>query len=222
MTEASNKAKIAHNIGLATWFGGALFGQIALNPTIERISDKNERGRVLNEAWGRFNAANFPAIAATLLTWRLGGLKADAELRAPALTRIKNLLLGGAAVTGIASESSAPGSPSSRPRATRRSSRERSLPRRPPGGVQLSAPDLADRPLQSGPPRGRPRGLRRDRELRRQAPRPTLASLDLEISAARLREIEEGIPAPGREERQLVRPRITQTAGVSGLRSLAR
>ena len=103
MTEASNKAKIAHNIGLATWFGGALFGQVALNPTIERISDKNERGRVLNEAWGRFNAANFPAIAATLLTWRLGNLKDDAELRAPALTRIKNLLLGGAAVTGIAS-----------------------------------------------------------------------------------------------------------------------
>ena len=103
MTEASNTAKIAHNIGLATWFGGALFGQIALNPTIERISDKNERGRVLNEAWGRFNAANFPAIAATLLTWRLGNLKDDAELRAPALTRIKNLLLGGAAVTGIAS-----------------------------------------------------------------------------------------------------------------------
>jgi hypothetical protein len=103
MTEASNKAKIAHNIGLATWFGGALFGQIALNPTIERISDKNERGRVLNEAWGRFNAANFPAIAATLLTWRLGNLKDDAELRAPALTRLKNLLLGGAAVTGIAS-----------------------------------------------------------------------------------------------------------------------
>ena len=103
MTEASNTAKIAHNIGLATWFGGALFGQVALNPTIERISGKNERGRVLNEAWGRFNAANFPAIAAALLTWRLGNLKDDAELRAPALTRLKNLLLGGAAVTGIAS-----------------------------------------------------------------------------------------------------------------------
>ena len=103
MTEASNTAKIAHNIGLATWFGGALFGQVALNPTIERISDRNERGRVLNEAWGRFNAANVAAIAATLLTWRLGSLKDDAELRAPALTRIKNLLLGGATVTGIAS-----------------------------------------------------------------------------------------------------------------------
>lgn len=103
MTQPSNTASIAHNLGLATWFGGALFGQIALNPTISRISDKNERGRVLNEAWGRFNAVNFMAIAATVLAWRLGSLKANAELRAPGLARLKNLLLGGAAVNGIAS-----------------------------------------------------------------------------------------------------------------------
>lgn len=101
--ESSNTAKIAHNLGLATWFGGALFRQVALNPTIERISDRNERGRVLNEAWGRFNAANVVAVVATLLTWRLGGLKDDAELRVPALMRVKNLQLGGAAATGIAS-----------------------------------------------------------------------------------------------------------------------
>ena len=103
MTEPSNTARIAHNLGLATWFGGALFGQIALNPTISRISDKSERGRVLNEAWGRFNAVNSLAVAATLLAWRLGGLKADGELRAPGVARLKNLMLGGAAVTGIAS-----------------------------------------------------------------------------------------------------------------------
>ena len=103
MTETSNIAKIAHNLGLATWFGGTLFGQVALNPTVGRISDKNERGRVLNEAWGRFNAVNTPALAATLLSWRLGGLRDDAELRAPGLARLKNLMLGGAAIAGIAS-----------------------------------------------------------------------------------------------------------------------
>ena len=100
---ASNKARIVHNLGLATWFGGALFGQAALNPTVSRISDKRERGRVLNEAWGRFNVVNLTSIAAVLLTWRLGGLKDDAELRAPGLERVKDLLLGGAAVNGIAS-----------------------------------------------------------------------------------------------------------------------
>ena len=101
MTETSNVAKIAHNIGLAAWFGGALFGQAALNPTISRISDKRERGRVLNEAWGRFNAINTPTLAAALISWRLGGLRDDAELRAPGLSRLKNLMLGGAAIMGI-------------------------------------------------------------------------------------------------------------------------
>ncbi len=100
---ASNIAKIAHNLGLATWFGGTVFGQVALNPTVSRISDKSERGRVLNESWGRFNAVNFVALVAAVLSWRAGGLKADAELRAPGLARLKNLSLGGAAVAAIAS-----------------------------------------------------------------------------------------------------------------------
>ena len=103
MAKPSNTAKIAHNLGLATWFGGALFGQIAVNPTVRRISDERERGRVLSESWARFHAFNFPAMATTLLTWRTGGLRDDAELRAPALARIKDLLLGGAAFNGIAS-----------------------------------------------------------------------------------------------------------------------
>ena len=103
MSEPSNTARIAHNLGLATWFGGTLFGQIALNPSVKRISDKRERGRVLNESWGRYNAVNLAAIAATLLAWRAGGLKADSELRAPALARAKNFLLGGAALNAIAS-----------------------------------------------------------------------------------------------------------------------
>ena len=103
LKKASHAAGIAHNLGLAAWFGGTLFGQIALNPTVSSISDKSERGRVLNESWGRFNAVNSLALASTLLAWRAGNLKDDAELRAPALARAKNLLLGGAAVNSVAS-----------------------------------------------------------------------------------------------------------------------
>ena len=103
MKKASNAAGIAHNLGLAAWFGGTLFGHVALNPTVSSISDRRERGRVLNESWARFNAVNALAIASTLLAWRAGGLKDDAELRAPALARAKNLLLGGAATNAIAS-----------------------------------------------------------------------------------------------------------------------
>src|SRR4028119_1088628 len=61
MNEPSKVGKVAHNLGLAAWFGGTLFGQVALNPTVSSISARRERG--LNESWGRCNAANAPALA---------------------------------------------------------------------------------------------------------------------------------------------------------------
>ena len=103
MKEPSKFGKVAHNLGMSAWFGGTLFGQVSLNPTVSSISDRNERGRVLNEAWARFQAVNLPAAVSTLLGWRLGGVRKDAELRAPGLTRAKDLLLGGAAVNTIVS-----------------------------------------------------------------------------------------------------------------------
>ena len=59
--------KVAHDIGLLTWFGGTFFGQVSLNPTVSSISDESERGRVLKEAWARFQAANLPAMLSTLV-----------------------------------------------------------------------------------------------------------------------------------------------------------
>ncbi len=83
--------------------GGTLFGQVSLNPAVSSISDERERGRVLNEAWGRFNAVNIPAMLSALLGWRLGGVRDDSQLRAPGLTRAKDVLLGGAAFNTIVS-----------------------------------------------------------------------------------------------------------------------
>jgi uncharacterized membrane protein len=99
----SRTGKVAHDLGLSTWFGGTLFGQLSLNPAVSSISDQRERGRVLNEAWARFQAANLPAMLSTLLGWRLGGVRDDSQKRAPGLTRTKDLLLGGAAFNTIAS-----------------------------------------------------------------------------------------------------------------------
>jgi hypothetical protein len=103
MSKISRTGKVAHDLGLSTWFGGTLFGQFSLNPSVSSISDESERGRVLNEAWGRFQAANLPAMLSTLLGWRLGGVRDDSELRAPGLTRAKDVLLGGAAFNTVAS-----------------------------------------------------------------------------------------------------------------------
>jgi hypothetical protein len=103
MEKTSRTGKVAHDLGLSTWFGGTLFGQLSLNPAASSISNERERGRVLNEAWARFQAANLPAMLSTLLGWRLGGVRDDSQLRAPGLTRTKDLLVGGAAFNTVAS-----------------------------------------------------------------------------------------------------------------------
>jgi hypothetical protein len=90
-------------MGLGICLGGTIFGLIALNPSVERISDKSERGRVLNEAWARFQTIGVLAMGVTVAMWRLGGLKeAESDLD-PTLAGIKNILLGGALVTTLAS-----------------------------------------------------------------------------------------------------------------------
>ena len=125
--------KVAHQLGLSTWFGGTLFGQVSLNPAVSSISDERERGRVLNEAWARFQAANLPAMLSTLLGWRLGGVRDDSELRAPALTRTKDILLGGAAFNTVASALlGASAAASSRAGATPVRSGTKPSPRTPP------------------------------------------------------------------------------------------
>ena len=48
--QASTPVRSPHKLGLGINLGGTLFALIALNPTVKHVSDKSERGRVLNEA----------------------------------------------------------------------------------------------------------------------------------------------------------------------------
>jgi hypothetical protein len=101
--QASTPVRSLHKMGLGINLGGTIFGLIALNPSVARISDKSERGRVLNEAWARFQTIGVLAMSVTVAMWRLGGLKeAESDLDAT-LAGIKNLLLGGALLTTLAS-----------------------------------------------------------------------------------------------------------------------
>ena len=103
MAQASTPVRSLHKMGLAICLGGTIFGLIALNPSVARISDKRERGRVLNEAWMRFQTIGTLAMGVTVAMWRLGGLKrAESDLD-PTLAGLKNILLGGALVTSVAS-----------------------------------------------------------------------------------------------------------------------
>jgi hypothetical protein len=103
MTQASTPVRSLHKMGLGINLGGTMFGLIALNPTVKRISDKSERGRVLNESWMRFQTIGTLAMGVTVAMWRLGGLKeAESDLDTT-LAGLKNLLLGGALLTSVAS-----------------------------------------------------------------------------------------------------------------------
>jgi hypothetical protein len=102
MRQASTPVRSLHKIGLGINLGGTLFGLVALNPSVSRISDQSERGRVLNEAWTRFQTVGTLAMGLTVATWRLGGLKeAESDLDA-SLAGLKNILLGGALLTSVA------------------------------------------------------------------------------------------------------------------------
>ena len=72
MRQASTPVRSLHKMGLGINLGGTLFGLVALNPSVARIGDRRERGRVLNEAWMRFQTIGTLAMGVTVATWRLG------------------------------------------------------------------------------------------------------------------------------------------------------
>ena len=86
MTKLSGAAWAAHNLGLATCFGGQLFGKVALNANLGVLEDEEERGKMLNTAWNRYNLINTASFATAAVTWfpgRLGlsGEEIDAQPR---------------------------------------------------------------------------------------------------------------------------------------------
>lgn len=72
MTALTTAAWVAHDIGLAAGFGGSLFGRIALNPAVKLISDKSERGQLVNTAWNGFNIVNAVGLGTAAVTWFIG------------------------------------------------------------------------------------------------------------------------------------------------------
>jgi hypothetical protein len=101
MKKSSRTGMVAHELGISTWFGGTLFGQLSLNPTVSSISDQRERGRILSEAWTRFQAANLPAMLSTLLGCRPSGVRDESEVCPPGLRRADDLLLEGTAFSMV-------------------------------------------------------------------------------------------------------------------------
>ena len=102
----SQVGRAAHDIGLAGLLGGNLFGRLALHPSVTEISDKGERGKVVNTAWRRYGIVNSLSLAAVAAGW--AGARAD-EARPKRLSEqerrlavAKDVLVGVVAVSGLA------------------------------------------------------------------------------------------------------------------------
>jgi uncharacterized membrane protein len=102
----SQIGRAAHDIGLAGLLGGNLFGRLALHPSVTEISDRRERGKVVNAAWRRYGAVNSASLLAVVVGWA----GARAEEARPArlsdnerrLAVAKDVLVGIVAVSGVA------------------------------------------------------------------------------------------------------------------------
>jgi hypothetical protein len=102
----SQVGRAAHDIGLAGLLGGNLFGRLALHPSVTEISDKGERGKVVNAAWRRYGTINSLSLLAVAAGWA-GARAEEARPRhlSPAERRLalaKDVLVGVVAVTGLA------------------------------------------------------------------------------------------------------------------------
>jgi hypothetical protein len=103
----ANTTRAAHDIGLAAWLGGALFGKFAHNPSLEKISSHAERGSVSNAAWNGYNPVNAAGLGAAALGWAAARVTeakpANLSTTEKALSQAKDGLMAAAVLTGIAS-----------------------------------------------------------------------------------------------------------------------
>ena len=104
MATLSTTAWVLHDLGLAAGFGGNLFGQLALNPSVAAVSDKRERGRVAQVAWERYKEVNTISLLAFAGTWAIGrAVLSGREVgnTSRGLTLLKDGLVAGAVIGGI-------------------------------------------------------------------------------------------------------------------------
>ena len=103
----ANGTRAAHDVGLAAWLGGAMFGKFALNPSLTKISSRAERGSVSNAAWNGYNAINTVGLGTAALGWAAARATeaSNGELtgREKALSAAKDGLMASSVLTGVLS-----------------------------------------------------------------------------------------------------------------------
>lgn len=96
---------LLNQVGLAVWFGGSLMGILAVNPAVEVLDDPEERGKLVDEAWARFQPYSTLGLLTALVTHvmlrRRGPRKATPTFVTAA--RLQDAAMVGAVAASVAS-----------------------------------------------------------------------------------------------------------------------
>jgi hypothetical protein len=99
-------AQVAHDVGLAAWLGGAMFGKFAHNPSLRLIPSHTQRGQVANAAWNGYNAVNALGLGSAAVAYfaaRKTELSSDnLSDREQSLATGMDVLMTTSVITGIA------------------------------------------------------------------------------------------------------------------------
>ena len=102
----ANVTRAAHDVGLASWLGGSMFGKFALNPAVRVLDDTADRGKVVNAAWNGYNVVNGVGLGAASAGWvaaRLTETRPDKLTGTErGLSTAKDALMALAVATGVA------------------------------------------------------------------------------------------------------------------------
>ena len=97
--------RAVHDVGTAIWWGGTLMGTLAMNPAVEVLDDPEERGKMVDEGWARFQpwaAAGLTGAIITHIIMRRNPPRRPSE-RYKTTAVVKDVLMGAAVVSSIAS-----------------------------------------------------------------------------------------------------------------------
>jgi hypothetical protein len=102
----ANVTRAGHDVGLAAWLGGSLYGKFALNPAVQAIDDKRDRGKVTNAAWNGYNVINALGLGVAAAGWwasRATETRPDRlSDREQKLSLVKDALMASSVLSGIA------------------------------------------------------------------------------------------------------------------------
>ncbi|MDQ2849230.1 MAG: hypothetical protein M3Y49_00605 [Actinomycetota bacterium] len=62
MASTNTLARVAHDLSLATWFGGSLMGAVGLNGATAKATDPAERTRLSSLGWARWSPVQLAAL----------------------------------------------------------------------------------------------------------------------------------------------------------------